>query len=308
MALDTLRANKMRSALTVLGIVIGITSIVGMTSLIRGFDESLRDSINVARAEDDLRASSSARISLSSGASFLDLMRRPEPHGRRRRGDRAAGADRSRWSTSGSAPAPPQPTMERVFYRGERTQAGADHRHERALRRRELREDRRRPRLHRAGGAAPARASWSSATDRTRRCSSSSGIDPIGKKVRLGAVEYTVVGVIGKRPGAGGFGLGQDDFVIIPYTTYRKQFGSETRRAPGRSAARGAMIAVVPHECGDARGRDARGRGDHAHPPRPDARQAERLRPRHAGRHPRSLGSDLAGRSCCRWSSSRRSR
>ena len=43
MSFDTLRANKMRSALTVLGVVIGITSIVGMTSLIRGFDESLRD-------------------------------------------------------------------------------------------------------------------------------------------------------------------------------------------------------------------------------------------------------------------------
>ena len=48
--------NKMRSALTVLGVVIGITSIVGMTSLIRGFDESLRDSIRAARPEHDLRA------------------------------------------------------------------------------------------------------------------------------------------------------------------------------------------------------------------------------------------------------------
>ncbi len=46
MAFETLRSNKMRSALTVLGVVIGVTSIVGMTSLIRGFDSSLRDSIN----------------------------------------------------------------------------------------------------------------------------------------------------------------------------------------------------------------------------------------------------------------------
>ena len=34
MALTTLRVNTLRSALTVLGIVIGITAIVGMTSLI----------------------------------------------------------------------------------------------------------------------------------------------------------------------------------------------------------------------------------------------------------------------------------
>ena len=43
MAFDTVRTNKMRSGLTVLGVVIGITSIVGMTALIRGFDESVRD-------------------------------------------------------------------------------------------------------------------------------------------------------------------------------------------------------------------------------------------------------------------------
>ena len=48
MSIDTLRTSKMRSALTVLGVVIGITSIVGMTSLIRGFDESLRESMSAA--------------------------------------------------------------------------------------------------------------------------------------------------------------------------------------------------------------------------------------------------------------------
>ena len=45
MAFDTVRTNKMRSGLTVLGVVIGITSIVGMTAMIRGFDESLRQSV-----------------------------------------------------------------------------------------------------------------------------------------------------------------------------------------------------------------------------------------------------------------------
>ena len=53
MALTTLRVNPLRSALTVLGIVIGITAMVGMTSLILGFDKSLRDAIRGDRAGDD---------------------------------------------------------------------------------------------------------------------------------------------------------------------------------------------------------------------------------------------------------------
>ena len=60
MSVDTLRSNKMRSALTVLGVVIGITSIVGMTSLIRGFDESLRDLYPRARARTRFSCRSSA--------------------------------------------------------------------------------------------------------------------------------------------------------------------------------------------------------------------------------------------------------
>ena len=57
MSLDTLRANKLKSALTVLGVVIGITSIVGMTSLIRGFDSSLRQSISALGPNTVVRAS-----------------------------------------------------------------------------------------------------------------------------------------------------------------------------------------------------------------------------------------------------------
>ena len=35
LSIDTLRANKLRSALTILGVVIGVSSIVSMTALIR---------------------------------------------------------------------------------------------------------------------------------------------------------------------------------------------------------------------------------------------------------------------------------
>ena len=76
MSWDTLRVNKMRSILTVLGVVIGITSIVGMTSLIRGFDESLRDSIKTI-GSDTIFIAKFSGVSLAAGAKFEELMKRP---------------------------------------------------------------------------------------------------------------------------------------------------------------------------------------------------------------------------------------
>src|SRR4029078_8475971 len=76
MSLDTLRTNKMRSALTVLGVVIGITSIVGMTSLLRGFDNSLRDSISQL-GPDTIMVQKWGALSFASGKSFLEVARRP---------------------------------------------------------------------------------------------------------------------------------------------------------------------------------------------------------------------------------------
>ena len=61
MAFDTVRSNKLRSGLTVLGVVIGITSIVGMTALIRGFDQSLRDALPQTGHRNSLLGSAARR-------------------------------------------------------------------------------------------------------------------------------------------------------------------------------------------------------------------------------------------------------
>src|SRR4026209_3004941 len=75
MSWDTVRSNKMRSSLTVLGIVIGITSIVGITSLLRGFEESFKDLIRQI-GPDTIFVQKFSGISRASN-DFEVIMRRP---------------------------------------------------------------------------------------------------------------------------------------------------------------------------------------------------------------------------------------
>src|SRR6187399_2346526 len=76
MAFETVRSNKMRSGLTVLGVVIGITSIVGMTALIRGFDQSLRDMIR-AIGPNTIFIQRFGVTSFANGAEITQLLKRP---------------------------------------------------------------------------------------------------------------------------------------------------------------------------------------------------------------------------------------
>jgi putative ABC transport system permease protein len=241
LALDTLRANTLRSALTVLGVVIGITAIVGMTSLIRGFDQSLRESIQDL-GPDTIFVAKFSGVSITAGRTFTELLRRPnlnveDATAIERLAPSAGIVDV--WLGAGGPP-----TQTRVAYRGERTkmlavlgtteefarvnfldlQAGRFFTEGEVSRRRNVV----------VLGYTPFEALFARA-----------GIDPIGKPVRVGAVEYTVVGVLGKRPAAGGFDLGQDDFVVIPETTYRKQFGIQIFRR-GNQTHQSVLIAAAP--------------------------------------------------------------
>ncbi len=51
MALDSIRAHKLRSFLTVLGIVIGVMTVIGMVSVIQGLNKSFRAELESAGSD-----------------------------------------------------------------------------------------------------------------------------------------------------------------------------------------------------------------------------------------------------------------
>ena len=244
MAVTTVRTQKMRSALTILGVVIGITSIVGMTSLIRGFDESLRESIREL-GPDTITIMQFGLSSFMAGADFNELLKRPTltPAD-------ASAIERQAESISrvvltlGEAGGPGGPSRSRVVYEGERTSPttviGTTHDYPDVFH-----VDVEQGRFFTEGEVSHRRRAVVLGTGPTDALFPS--IDPIGKTVRIANQPYTVVGVMGPRPGVGGFNADQDNVVVIPHTAYTKQFGLRiARMRRGRFLA--LTITAVPRE------------------------------------------------------------
>ena len=213
MAADTVRTNKMRSALTVLGVVIGITSIVGMTALIRGFDQSLRDLISQS-GPDIVYVQRFGVASFANGIELRELLKRPDLT------ISDARALEQQTTTLqyvdlelGAGPGPV--TQQKVFYRDLKTKSlivfGTGE-------------------FFAEGTRIPfLMGRFFTGTDVQYRKNvvvlgntaykllfEPSGTDPIGKMVRVGAERFEVVGVFDKRPAPGGVQANQDDFVAVP--------------------------------------------------------------------------------------------
>jgi putative ABC transport system permease protein len=242
MAFDTLRTNKMRSGLTVLGVVIGITAIVGMTSLVRGFDESLRDSIREL-GPNTIFLSKISILSIAGGADFDDLLRRPNlTIGDAQAIEKLAPSVGTVDIIVGNGF---NAVQERVFYRGQRTRPQAilgatEDFATVGFRKMALGRFYSEPEVvHRKRVVVLGNTSYEALF-------APSSLDPIGKKVRIGAIEYTVVGVLEKSAALSGLNADNDSFVVIPETTYQVVFGIDVSR-PLREGF-GAQIAILPRE------------------------------------------------------------
>jgi putative ABC transport system permease protein len=237
MAVGTLVSNKLRSALTILGVVIGVTSIVGMTSLIRGFGDQMEGLIR-QMGSDTVYVLKMSIASFASGKEFWDLIRRPDltEEDARAIKEQCPSAMLVSVQMGGDGP---NAQMQRISYRKDSTKqmaiagVSANFPQVNYL---ELAQGRffndfevTHRRMVVVLGAAPADTLFKTT-------------DPIGKKVRVGPDEFTVVGVMGKRPSI--LGGNPDEFAVIPVTTYGKLYPPPRFRG---IISRWLVIAVVPY-------------------------------------------------------------
>jgi putative ABC transport system permease protein len=233
MALGTLWANKMRSLLTVVGIVIGITAIVGMTAIMRGFNDSIAemfkqlgpDTIILQRAGNEGGSEAERKQMARRKNLTIDDMKALEREATTLRavdlwlfsGDRLFyGSMRTpQISIRGTSEKFPdvngmQVEMGRFFTGNE-----LEHRRHVVV-----------------IGQTPYKAFFQN-------------VDPIGKVVKIGTTPYTVVGVAAAQPSIGGLDVNQDSLALIPYTTFEKQFGV---RADREREGPGVLIFAAPRD------------------------------------------------------------
>lgn len=239
MARDSILANKLRSGLMILGIIIGVMALVGMTSLIRGFDHSLR-SILTEMGPDSIFVLKLSGASVLSGVDYKELLGRPNLtlEDARAVSKLAPSVKTVDVWLGGSL----VQNLERITYRGEETTPmlimGASETFSevsfaplgsgRFFTDSEVRH--RQPLV--VLGKGPADSLFRST-------------DAIGKKVRIGGEEYTVVGTLKERPNPARVDLRLDDIAVIPFTRYQAKYGIRTV-VQSASILKDVTIVAVP--------------------------------------------------------------
>jgi putative ABC transport system permease protein len=210
-----------------------------MTSLIRGFDESLRDIIRQLGPNTIFVAKFSG-VSIAGGRDFVELLRRPAITQ-----DDANAIEKLLPSVGivDTMIGQFENVQEPITYEGRRTTRqqviGATERFA-DVNSIPLRAGR----LFTEGEVSRRRRVVVLGYNAYQALFEAEGIDPIGKKVRIGPDEFTVIGALAQRPTTLG---DQDSFVLIPLETFGVVYGDRRQQGPGGvTMAQSAMIAIVP--------------------------------------------------------------
>lgn len=212
MALHSLRANKLRSALTVLGVVVGVTTLVGMVAVIQGLNASTAKQLRSL-------GSDVIYVTRDNGGGGPGSM--PDSLRNRKQLTVEDGRAIAAFCPSVEDVSPGWDTNARLSYHTKVSQP-----------------------METIGASASYQETNNSFVERGRfftdeevRRSASVCVlgtdaedavfsgDPLGKQVRLGGSSFTVIGVFEKRGKL--LGDSWDDVIVIPYTTSEKRFGSD---------------------------------------------------------------------------------
>jgi putative ABC transport system permease protein len=215
LALDVMRAHRLRSSLLILGVAIGVTVLMGMVSILSGLSRKI---------ESDVRATDQSVITVSK----FDFLTEGDPENPRI----LARPDITPEDARALGEACPSVGIAEFYVDSNRAML---------LHRGDLRT---RPVFVAGGGARILHvyriptASGRYFTDgeilaRRNVCYLGSGpaadlfpgVDPLGKRVLIGDDHYVVVGVAAER--ASVFGGMADNFAFVPWTTFRKNLAKE---------------------------------------------------------------------------------
>ena len=208
MALDSIRANRVRAGLTILGIAVGVFVVTVMSAAVHGINAGVSASISAAGPTTFFITRWPARDQqLQRFGRFLPLAPQSVAHARPGPTDRQSGR------RAGGHGAHGQQRLHQV--RRPRTGRRDGRRVHAGLVRRFGRGHLQRAQLHAAGERR--RRPGGAGQLQDRRQAASSGADPVGKTVRLDGNAFTIIGVY--DPIANAFDSGDNGKVVVPILT-----------------------------------------------------------------------------------------
>ncbi|HLJ86655.1 MAG TPA: ABC transporter permease, partial [Candidatus Angelobacter sp.] len=213
-ALETLRTHKLRSFLTLLGVILSVATLIVVISMIRGTDQYISDKV----------ANFGANVFLVS--QFPYVVTREELVRLQRRNKPILWDDYQYLQQNMS-------TAKAVSYEMVRGTAVARYAN---LDIKDVLLDGVTPNLAEMGKVEPALGRYISDADNEHRAEVALigddvakrfflGVDPLGKTISVDGRPYQVIGVA--KPLGSSFGFSQDKFVYIPVLTYRKIYGTQ---------------------------------------------------------------------------------